>query len=242
MPHSTRSSPPSCSLDTDLLATVCHDLRAPLSSIVMGSSFLLKRLAIEPRPSDDELRSTRRMAEAIKRSAERMNAIIDDFHALAHIEAHRVELDVKTYDAEALLQESAEALAPILRAHDTCIEITPASEPLTVLADRGCFLQVTEKIVTNAAQASPAGAPIVVSAEATIDAVVFHVKDAGGGIDPTIVPHLFDYRWLATRRARSGLGLGLGVAKGLVEAQGGALRLESTGAHGTAIAFSLPRA
>ena len=112
-----------------------------------------------------------------------------------------------------------------------------------VLGDRNRLLQVLDNLIGNAIKFTPKGGPIVVGAIPRDDDVLFSVADSGAGIPPDSVPHIFDRFWQATTRERRlGAGLGLPIAKGIVEAHGGRIWVESTVGQGTTIFFTIPSA
>ncbi len=112
-----------------------------------------------------------------------------------------------------------------------------------MLGDRKRLLQVFENLMGNALKFTPKGGCITVSAAAKDRVVQFTVADTGPGIAPESVPHVFDRFWqAATRERRLGAGLGLPITKGIVEAHGGRIWLESTVGRGTTFFFTIPAA
>jgi signal transduction histidine kinase len=217
-------------VDDALLATICHDLKDPLSAIMMGSRYLLRDI-----PDAHVTDRTRRMAEAIERAAHRMDRVITDFQDLARIERDGVHLDLRPHAARAILEEAAEAAGAAL-------EVRAVDPRVRVLCDRGRVLQVLGKLIANAVRAVSGGGSVRLGAEAAAQSVRFSVDDDGPGIEPDVVAHIDDYRWLATRRARSGTGLGIAIARGLVVAHGGELRVARAEGGGTIATFTLPAA
>jgi signal transduction histidine kinase len=112
-----------------------------------------------------------------------------------------------------------------------------------VHADRDRLLQVFSNLIANAIQHTPAGGAVEVRVHAAgTDETRFTVSDSGSGILPEHLPHLFDRFWQARTSGRAGAGLGLSIAKGIVEAHGGRIWCESDGVHGSTFHFTLPRA
>ena len=111
-----------------------------------------------------------------------------------------------------------------------------------VMADRDRLIQVFENLVGNATKFAPAGSQVIVGAEARGADVVFWVADNGPGIPADAVAHLFDRFWQLTRADRRGAGLGLPIVKGIVEAHGGRVWVDSAPGHGTTFFFTIPAA
>jgi len=142
-----------------------------------------------------------------------------------------------------LLRESVEAHALAASEAGLDLRLAIGSGADDVLGDRNRLLQVLDNLIGNAIKFTPKGGPIVVGAIPRDDDVLFSVADSGAGIPPDSVPHIFDRFWQATTRERRlGAGLGLPIAKGIVEAHGGRIWVESTVGQGTTIFFTIPSA
>ncbi len=220
----------------DLLSIVCHDIKDPLASIVMGAGFLKKTV-----PESDA--AARRVVDAIARSADRMNNVIGDFHDLAKIEAGTLEVDQRACDVAAVLDGALAAFAQQARAARIELRLQAPPEPLNARCDRARVSQIVAKLVGNALRFTPAGGEVVVAA--TRDAaggVRVTVRDSGCGIAADRIGEIFDRAANARRTPRDGPGLGLAIARGLVEAQGGAMGVESRPGEGSLFWFTLPAA
>ncbi len=219
----------------ELLATVAHELRNPLSSIRLSASVLERMLA--GRHGDArELRSVR----AILASAQRTNRMVDDLLQASTLETGRLRLALAPLPAAALLEDATEmarTAASTLKLH---IHRDAALPP--VLADRDRILQVFSNLVTNAAKFTPAGGELHLCARATADWVRFGVQDSGPGIAPEDLPSVFERAWKADPRDPRGAGLGLFISKRLVEDHGGVLTVESWLGQGTCFMFTLSAA
>jgi len=221
----------------DTLAAISHDLRNGLNTVLTAVSLLLRSL-----PPDGEGRRDRRHIEAIRRSAERMNRVIGDLLDVASIESGRLFVEPRREPVRSIV---AEALAVC---HDPAgekslrVEQVVPSESLEAVCDRDRVLQVLGNLISNAIKFTPEGGAVKVSAEAFDDEVLFTVRDTGLGISPKQLPHVFDRFWQATPKARLGSGLGLTIAKGVVEALGGRIWVESRANEGTSFFFTLPLA
>ena len=221
----------------DTLAAISHDLRNGLNTVLTAVGLLLRSL-----PPDTEGRRERRHVEAIRRSAERMNRVIGDLLDVASIEAGRLFVDAKV---EAVRPMIIEALAVC---RDPAIEKSlrvkehVTGEHIAAVCDRERVLQVLGNLIGNAIKFTPDGGSVEVSAEQVDDEVLFRVRDTGVGVSPKQLPHVFDRFWQATPKARLGSGLGLTIAKGVVEALGGRIWVESRPGEGTTFFFTLPQA
>ncbi|MFL5419744.1 MAG: ATP-binding protein, partial [Myxococcales bacterium] len=215
----------------DLLATVSHDLKNPLSNILI-SAHLLRRQA----PKSEALA----VVERIERAAERMTRLIGDLLDAAKIEAGVLRTAPRPENAASLVESVVEMLGPI--AADKSIELRshgPPS-PVAVLCERDLILRVLSNLVGNAIKFSPSGGSVFVVAKERTGQVQFSVKDSGPGIPDEHLPHIFDRYWQQKDNDRRGSGLGLYIAKGIVEAHGGRIWIETAPGQGTAIHFSLP--
>jgi signal transduction histidine kinase len=219
--------------ERDLLSVVCHDLKDPLASIVMGAGFLRKTVAREET-------SARRVIDAIARSAERMSQVIGDFPDLARLDAGRMVLDRQACDVSSTLR--AAILSFEASAKEAGIELAPElpDAPLNAFCDRGRLQQIVSKLVGNALRFTPRGGGVVVRASREGDLVRISVSDTGRGIPAERLTTIFDYAANARRTPRDGPGLGLAIVRGLVELQGGRVMVESRVSEGSVFAFTLP--
>jgi signal transduction histidine kinase len=111
-----------------------------------------------------------------------------------------------------------------------------------VWGDRSRLLHVFENLIGTALKFTPEGGRITIGAKARADEVEFFVADTGSGMPAENLPHVFDRFWQAQRKDREGAGLGLAITKGIVEAHGGRIRVESTLGHGSTFFFTIPTA
>jgi len=220
----------------DLVAIVSHDLRNPLSAIT-SSVTLLERVL----PADAATRAPK-YVETIARSAERMGRLISDLLDVASIDAGRLSVDPATRDVATLLADAIEMLRPVAAGKSIRLDAEPLPQPLAVHADQERVLQVLSNLLGNAVKFTREGGAISVRAEPEDALVRVSVIDTGPGISAEQMPHLFDRYWQAKRDGRLGIGLGLSIAKGIVEAHGGRIWAESTLGKGAAFHFTLPAA
>jgi len=225
----------------DTLAAISHDLRNGLNTVLTAVGLLLRSL-----PPDDDTRRDRRHVEAIKRSAERMNRLIADLLDVASIESGRLFVEPRREPVQSMVAEAVAVCRDPARERTLRIEQHVAEEYLEAVCDRDRVLQVLGALMSNAIKFTPDGGLVQVTAGRFDDEVLFTVRDTGIGVSPRQLPHVFDRFWQATPKARLGSGLGLTIAKGIVEAMGGRIWVESrpneTGNGGTTFFFTLPLA
>ena len=166
-----------------------------------------------------------------------MKRLIADLLDLAQIQAGTLAVEQMPHDVEAIIRDCVEMLRPIAAMKDLR-GMTRAG--LQVRCDRERVLQILSNLVGNAIKFTPEGGSIVIEAQDTGHEVRFSVRDTGQGISEEELPRIFDRFWQAQRKGRAGIGLGLSITKGLVEAHGGRLCVESTLGAGTTFFFTLP--
>jgi signal transduction histidine kinase len=182
----------------------------------------------------------RKYADIIRRSTDRMNRLIADLLDLASIEAGRLVVTRQHHDAAVIARDVVELQLPIATPRRLRLEAHLPDQPLMVRCDRDRVLQVLANLIGNAIKFTPAGGEIAVELIAHEGAARFGIVDTGPGIPPEHVPHLFDRYWQGKQAARGGVGLGLSIAKGLVEAHGGRIWVVSTPGQGAAFYFTIP--
>ena len=221
----------------EMLGIVSHDLRNPLSAISMCASTMLELPPASLPAQAEELGRT------IQSSAEWMQRMIQDLLDVGSIEAGRLSLErqpedlfVLIHQILAMFERSAAERSIVLGAE------LPEDLP-RIHADAERVLQVMGNLVGNALKFVGRGGSVIVRASARDDVVEVVVADTGPGIPADELPRIFDRFWHARRLARTrGTGLGLTIAKGIVEAHGGEIRVESAVGVGSAFTFTLPRA
>jgi signal transduction histidine kinase len=228
----------------DLVAIICHDFKDPLASIVMGTGFLRKTIAADEGPA-------RRVVEAIVRSTERMTRIIADFHDLARIESGRLTLERHTWNVGAIVQTVVQELGPRAVERSVTLEVDAAPEPQPICCDKTRVAQALSNVVSNAIRFTPPGGRVLIRElrEPPGSSVRrIQVADTGKGIAAERLSTIFDYTDNARRSPRDGPGLGLAIARGLVDLHGGTLDVESpavpgasTPGEGSTFTFTLPR-
>ncbi len=217
----------------DVLRVVSHDLGTPLSAVTITTSVLLRTL-----PEEDE--ATRTRVLGIRHLAEQMQRLRQDLLDVTSLEAGGLSVEAHPREAAALLEEAWEQAAPLAAEKPLRLELRPGEDLPPVLADRERVLQVLANLLGNAIKFTPAGGEVMLSAEPAPGGVRFYVRDTGMGIAADDLPHVFDRFWQARRANRAGAGLGLAIARGIVEVHGGTIHAESREGEGSTFAFTLP--
>ena len=215
----------------EVLRIVSHDLRNPLNNIGMAADLILEL------PPGDEQQA--RTVGIIKRASERMNRLVQDLLDVAKLETGRLAIEVAPLKVKTVFEDAVETLAP-LALEQSLVFRTEGEDAPDVLADRGRVLQVLSNLVGNALKFTPAGGQITLRARAEGFLVRFTVTDTGPGISADHVERIFGRFWQARPSDRRGLGLGLTIARSIVEAHGGQIGVQSTLGKGTEFWFTLP--
>ncbi|WP_296224217.1 hybrid sensor histidine kinase/response regulator [Ralstonia sp. UBA689] len=222
-------------LKDDFLATVSHELRTPLNA-VLGWAQLLNM-----RTYDEAL--FKRGLEAIERSARTQVHLIDDLLDMSAILSGKVPLEIGPVDLADVLERARETIEPMARQKQITIETEYLPVPV-LQGDAGRLKQVFWNLLANAVKFTPEGGRVRLAVHPAPEGVVATVRDTGIGIAPTFLPHVFDrfqQADLSSTRRHGGLGLGLAIAKQLVDLHHGRITAASSGAnHGTTMAVTLP--
>lgn len=211
------------------VATVSHDLKNPLNALLMSAEILRHKLPEEP---------VQKHYEVLSRSVERMLQLIRHLLDASAIERRRLTLERRPEDTRALADEALEMLRPLGTIKNLILQVQ--GEPLDAYCDRERVLQVLSNLLGNAIKFSPERAAITVRTERAKDAICVSVQDNGPGIEPGSLRRVFERYWHAKSAAGGGTGLGLFIAKGIVEAHGGRIWVESTVGVGSTFYFTLP--
>jgi signal transduction histidine kinase len=218
----------------DVLAMVSHDLRSPLNAILFVAQSMMRTPEGEDRRKGD-----RHKAEIVRRCAERMDRMIQDLLDMSSIEAGHLSVDVRSTTLAPVLKEAVESALDAAQAKRQRVEVRLPPESLIVACDGYRIIQVVSNLLSNAIKFTPAGGSISVTAEHGPDGAVVRVTDTGPGIPEASVPHLFQRYWRAPQATSKGTGLGLFIAKGIIEAHGGAIGVELRPGLGATFYFTL---
>jgi signal transduction histidine kinase len=214
----------------EMLAVVSHDLKSPLSAILLRVQTLLR--------SEMDPQRTRQVAQGIRQSASNMEQMIRELLDAASLESGRLRLDLAPVDLAGLIGSVAELLSPLASQHSSRItcEVAPLDD---VVCDGDRLRRVLTNLVGNAVKFTDEGT-ITIRAGRCDDGVLVSVADTGSGIPPEVLPHVFE-RYFTTARGQGGTGLGLYIAKGIVQAHGGRIWATSEPGKGSTFSFVLPQ-
>lgn len=216
----------------EVLGVVAHDLRNPLNVIISSTDLLLHE-------DLDRARRTE-LLEVALRAGRRMNRLIGDLLDTVRLHAGKLTLDLEDVYVATIFKDAEDMFSPLARKRQICIEIVAPSDGLAVRADPLRVSQVLGNILGNALKFTPEHGRIALRASRHGDQVEIDVADNGPGIGPSDLAHLFDNFWQAQRNDNRGVGLGLAIAKSVVEAHGGRIWCDSTLGRGTTFSFTLP--
>lgn len=214
----------------ELISSVAHELRTPLSALQAYSEGLADRVV----PPEEA-------AKQIAREVKAMSRLVDDLSLVSKVEAGVVELHPQKVEVGSALTEAYERFGPVFSDKGVHLELSPVQG--LVWGDPLRLQQIFSNLLSNALRHTPAGGSTTLGAELKPVCIRFYVHDTGSGIAPEHQARIFErfYRIDSARsRKDGGSGVGLTVAKGLVEAMGGKMGLESQPGHGSTFWFSLP--
>jgi signal transduction histidine kinase len=211
-----------------LASGLAHEVRNPLNSISLQLVLLKRRLTkMEEGPLRGEIAS---LIETTHNEIERLNQLVEEFLSLSSID----RLSLRESDPEALIRDVVELMAPLARERDVEISQDLEGKLPQVTLDREKMKQVLINLVRNAIEAMPDGGALVVSSRASDGAVILGVADTGLGIEPGL--DLFGF--FTTTKA-GGTGLGLPIARSIIEAHGGDLSYKSQPGRGSTFLIKL---
>jgi signal transduction histidine kinase len=220
----------------DFLARLAHELRNPLAPIV-HALHLLDRVAANG-PQGVQLR------EIMSRQTRHLGSLVDDLLDVSRIRLGKLSLRPQPVDLREVARRSFEALQVSRHAEEHEISLSMGPEPVVVNGDPARLEQVVGNLLQNAVKYTPHGSPIHVAVERTPREAVLRVRDHGIGIDREMLPHIFQMFTQADRsldRAQGGLGLGLALARALIEHHGGSVTADSSGrGRGSEFTVRLP--
>lgn len=218
----------------DFLSAISHELQTPLASLRASLEFL------SPEQPGGEIQA--KLLDNARRNAESLQKLVNDLIDVARIENLRLKLELEPLDLRQVVRQAAESFGPLLAEKGRALETAVPAEPVMVLGDERRLEQALNNLLMNAYKHTPAeSGPITLGLEQTKEQAIVSVKDRGPGIPPEKKERLFERFYSGSpRRGSAGLGLGLAIARGLVELHQGRLWVESEPGKGSAFSFSLP--
>lgn len=219
-------------LRRQMTADIAHDLRTP-TSVIMGYTEAL---------SDGKFQGTPEMFQVMHQEAQHLNHLIDDLRTLSLADAGELPLMKQPVPPQELLERSAAAYQIQAQKQGVTLTIAPLPTLPTVEVDPDRMAQVLGNLVSNALRYTPVNGQITLAAENGSSQVVLKVQDTGSGIAPEDLPNIFRrfYRGDRSRQQNGASGLGLAIARSIVEAHGGTIAAASTPGQGTTFLISLP--
>ena len=225
----------------DMMGIVSHDLRNPASAVKMLAGSILA----EARARDDIPPDVTERVEVMQQAAAQIDALIQDLLDMTRLEAGRLTVSPRDVDPVPLVEAALYAMRTL--AESTGVELAAMYEEdlPKVHADPERVTQLLSNLVGNALKFTPAGGRVEVRVDPYDEGVIVSVVDNGEGIPADQLPHVFDrFFQVSSPRigSRHGAGLGLPIARGIVEAHGGTIWIESVPGQGTTVRFTLPPA
>ncbi len=216
---------------------ISHDLRIPLTGIAGYAEFLEDEIGGPLAPQQREF------AREIQRAVARMARLLNDLLDFARVEAGKFTIEPSEIELEGLLRDTAASFRPTAEKKGLRLVLDLAEGLPRVWADPGRVTQIVSNLLSNAVKFTPEGGEVRLKAYPEDAVVATEVTDTGQGIPPEAMPHLFERFFQTEAGVRAGgTGLGLPIAKGLVEAQGGTMTVESVEGVGSTFRFTLPKA
>jgi len=218
----------------NFMAAVAHEMRSPLSVIYYANT--LNRMS-PAEPARDQL-------DVIDRQVHHLNLMIEDLLDVSRVARGKILLNPQRVDAASVIAGAIERARPLMERHQHELHVKIPSKPLELVVDPVRMEQVLTNLLTNAAKYTPDGGEISISAEAGAGTAIFRVRDNGIGIAADVLPRVFELfvqAGDALERTEGGLGIGLALARKLVEMHGGTVRAASAGkGRGSEFVVSVP--
>jgi PAS domain S-box-containing protein len=220
----------------EVLGFVSHDLRNPLNTIYVAASFLLE--------TEEERRSgNRKWLETIKLASDQMNSLIEELFQVTRMDAGAFTVEPAPHAVADVVHAARDLLEPLARAAELRFDVDEEDGLPRLCIDLDQVLRVLSNLVGNAIKFTPEGGSValrVTGEGSPVEAVRFAVADSGPGIAQAELPHVFERYWQGRRGDRRGAGMGLAIAKGIVEAHGGRIGARNRPEGGAEFAFTLP--
>jgi PAS domain S-box-containing protein len=222
----------------DMLSIVSHDLRNPVNAVKMLAAAILRAKDVSNVPAD-----VTQHAQVMLEAARQMDSLIQDLLDVSKLESGRMAVSPRVVAIGELVAQASETLMPIAAQAMVTLQIPIGGGDLPLVdVDPDRIVQVLSNLIGNAIKYTQPGGDVRVLATADQDVVRVSVVDTGVGIAEHELPRVFDRFWQSKRTNRSGAGLGLAIARGIVRAHGGRIWIESVAGKGTRVHFTVPRA
>lgn len=222
-------------MKSEFISVVSHELKTPLTSMKEAASLLLEGLAGSL--SDRQKRLVEIMEQGIRRLLHTVSELLD----MSRIESGMVRLNKESCDMNAVMASFISEMKPIADAGSVKISVDYAGQECEIMADRNKILQVLTNLTHNAIKYSPEGSMVEIRVKNSDGCIITEVEDHGKGIPEEDLPRIFE-KFYQSRytRGHGGIGLGLAISRGIVDAHGGKMYAQSVVGKGSIFAFSLP--
>lgn len=218
----------------EVVAIVAHDLKNPLAAADLATSLLIKKI------EQMDTKQLTKQAERVKQAINRATKLTQDILDYTKVELGRFTVEPHREEVRELLDEALEMMRPIASEKSVEIKVEFGMNCCPVYCDHDRILQVLSNLIGNAVKFMDKGGSITLRAEEKSGNVVFSVQDTGPGIPKKNLSCIFERYKQPEDIAKSGLGLGLTISKGIVEAHGGKIWVESELGKGSTFYFALP--
>jgi two-component system sensor histidine kinase KdpD len=220
-------------LKSTLLDALAHEFKTPLTSIKAASTAMLSSSMLKPEQQ-------RELISVVDEEADRLSVLVTEAIQMARIEAGRVHLERESYPLQELVESALDKLRPMVRERSIDVKLAPDLPPVWV--DRELIEIALRQLIDNALKYSPRDTPVSVAAESSDGRVIVSVADHGPGIPEEEQSRIFEkfYRAEASRHQIPGAGLGLVIAREIIQVHGGEIWVESKPNEGSSFRFSLP--
>jgi signal transduction histidine kinase len=212
----------------EMLSIVAHDLRNPLATVVTLAA-VLRRSGVEEE-----------VVSEIEHAAKRMSRLIQDIVDVSRLEAGHFTIEQTRVPAAQILSEALVEQAHLAASASLDLGLDAAPDLPHVWADHDRLLQLFENLIGNSIKYTPPGGRITLGARVDGNSVLFSVADSGSGIESDHLPRVFERFWQAPGGRRRGAGLGLTIVKGIIDAHGGRVWVESQPGRGSTFRFTIP--
>jgi signal transduction histidine kinase len=219
-------------MKSDFLSTVSHELRTPLTSIMMAAEMLL-----EEEETRDPQSTRGKLVRNIVKGASRLSSLVADLVNVSRDDEFKPRLELDSVPIDDLVTNAVGIVGPLVAAKHQTIDVSSALPDIVVRVDRLRFEQVLINLLSNAQRYTPKGGHITVSTRVARSEVIITVTDSGPGIAPEDRELIFEPFY---RGDRSGLGLGLAIAKSLVDLHNGRIWVDSSDSQGSEFCVALP--
>ena len=220
---------------SSLVSLVSHELRTPLTSQQLLLGLLITTLGPTLPPNQ------KRMLEVAKQDSDRLYRTIDDLLSLSRMESGRMQFRFRAMSADEIIASAVEPLRQLFIDKSIVLDVQSNDRLPMVKADPSSIHSVLTNLLSNALKYSPAGGEVIVAAEQDGESVAFSVRDTGPGISEEFRPRIFEkFFRVPTSSGPSGAGLGLSIAKSIIEAHGGHIGFTCQKGEGTVFRFQIP--